>query len=1141
MIYTYPDGTQVDLSTGETVGQTEAKQVAPRGAPEERTEIYSGGAGTTAVDALKQLSFGFNSALFSLPDAVIKQVGSALGVQEQELPTFTSFFNRGATAPKNAIERYANAIGQGAGIAAPFTGVLGAVARTKALTGPITAGAPVAKTLAKETLDFIRANPKAAVALDLGFGAAYTGVEQAVEEYTEPGLTREVLKATVPLGATVAVPLAANKVMDIAQRLWSLSPTANVIRAVRSGSGTDIPRGDVEQAVSDTIPKIPFFKGPLGWVGNWYGSRAQKGISKSIVEALEQGGIGTQEQIQLTKAVQQFAAENGFDDKFAFNLAEFTLNPSLRRAYNEAVANTSGEVRAQIIARNRVRDEAFESLAKQLTPESQLSLQEALVLNSAERTRAIDDALKRVSGLEESERLRLLDAFDADMSLADIGNSLRSGLLAQREGLLSKFRTQVDELMRRPFGVRQATRVDGLPIEGIPAIPFQNFAIGFTKKYNLGPDNRWFGGEVPAPAKDISRIMSRVREQQEAALPKALDDLVHENLLKAQTFYKNLRPEEQQAMRKTTVDGILRGVLQEPKDRAILEQAKKAAEKYADVDITLPEAMDLLLSAQRFKTHMFLKSQQDREFGIPAASADQTKRFGDEVLRDVEDFIFKADRYGKGFTEVPGVKELESTYRNITTEAYDRLFPLLVTKRRPTGEFMMGDEQVVREALKSRENLRALNSIFGDNPTYARYLEKAMLTRAYESGAIGKDGLLNEQAFSRFLGRNKSVIDELPDGVQATLRDELKMGQRFADDLAAAKAEKEALVDIELDRLVKEVIRPDADTATFVQGALARPQDMRKLVDALGKDPEQMAALRRSVWEGVVGKMLDPTDPVMLSEFKRRYGKSLALLYPDAKDQRNLEMLAALQERVLAVARPPSEVSPFKTFEERLREKVGAGVGTLESTARAAAIRIISPIHAGVSIMTRLMSRQQQGVANRILLNALVDEKYATQLINASAGLNTEKGFKQASKLTMDVGGYLPSLLRNAPTVAAIEGMQAQPAEALPLSRAPVVPAMPQQAAAPRPTTPAAPAAAQGPRNLAEASMQAYGAGAPRPPTPAAPAAAKTPPPGGAPARRPTVPQMPAPGGPSQPGPDQEMYRMLFPNDFVSPMMQRPQ
>jgi hypothetical protein len=1136
MIYTYPDGTQVDLSSGEVVGQAAAPQpTAPAGTRESRPEIYEGGALKTAKDALQQLSFGFNSALFSLPDSVIKQVGSALGVREDEIPTFTRFFNRGETAPKNAVERYANAIGQGAGVAAPFTGVLGAVARTKALTGPITAGAPVTKTIAKETLDFIRQNPRAAVALDLGFGAAYTGVEQAVEEYTEPGMTREILKGTVPLGATVAVPLAANKVVDLAQRLWSLSPTANVIRAIRGGSGTDIPRGDVEQAVSDTIPKIPFLKGPLGWVGNWYGSRAQKGISKSIVDALEQGGISTQEQIQLTKSIQQFAADNGFDDKFVFNLAEATMNPSLRKAYNDAIANSSGEIRAQISARNKVRDDAFENLANNLTPEARLSLQEALVINSAERNRTIDDVLSRVSGLEKAERDRLIDVFDTETTLADIGYNLRAGLIAQREATFNRFRELADEMMATPFGVRRPVR-DGLEVEeGIPQALFKSFATGFTKKYKLDMDNRLFSGEVPAPAREMQRVLSKIQAEEGQLLPKVLDRIVGENLQKTNPNYRASPPEEQAGLRKYYVEGILDGNLASKTYKDTLADAQKEVENITkNISISLPEALDLLQSAQRYRNYMFIKSGNDLKFGVPRAFADQVRRNGDELLSDVEKFVFQS------FKDVPRIKELEEVYRNTFTQGYDKLFPLMITKKLPTGEFAIGDEQVVRDALKSRENIRALNAIFGDSPTYTRQLEKAMLTRANEAGAIGKDGLFNEQAFNRFLARNKSMIDELPQSVQATLRDELKMGQRFADDLAAAKAEKDTLADLEMDRLVKEVIKPDADTATFVQNALARPQDMRKLVDVLGKDPEQLAALRRSVWESVVGKMLDPADPVMLSDFKRRYGKSLAMLYPDAKDQRNLEMLSALQERILAVSRPPGEVSPFKTFEQKLREKVGAGVGTIESTARAAAIRIISPIHAGVSIMTRLISRQQQGVAERILLNALIDDAYATRLINASAGLDTPKGFGQASKLTMDVGGYLPTLIRNAPTVAAIEGMQAQPQEQLPLSRRPIAPAMPQ-AAAPQ-AAPAPRPAAQAPRNLAEASMQAYGAQGPRP-TPAAPAAAKTPTPG-QPARRPTVPQMPAAPqqqGPSQPGPGQEMYRMLFPNDFVSPMMQRPQ
>lgn len=1139
MIFTRSDGVQVDMSTGEVVGQTEPTQVTSAQAryPETGTEIYSGGAARTALDAAQQLSWNANAALLALPDAGIQAAGRALGLPEEEIPTFTKFFNRGQTAPKNAVERYAAAIGQGIGAGLPLTGVVGAIAKTKALTGPLTPNSPITKQIAKETLDFFRANPKAAIALDAGFGATYGGVEQAVREYTEPGTTRDFLEATVPFAATVAAPLAVGKVVGLALQL---SPTAMVARKAREQfdmlRGGTIPREDVAAAVSETVPNIPLLKGPLNFLGRLYGNYAAKDISKKIGQSLDVVGANpTQEQLKLTDDIMKFAAENGFDGKFTFNLAESTLNPHLRQAYNDAVEKgLSADLRKAILLKNEERDQAFIDLAKKLTPESQLGLQEALVLNSAERTKAIDDVLLKVQGLDDAERLRIADAFNFESSLADIGNTLRSGILASREGLLSQFRTKVDDLTRRPFGVRAATRVDGLPIEGIPSIPFQDFATGFTNKYNLTPDNRWFGGEVPAPAKDIMRIMGRVKQQQDEALPNALAELVHKRLLEMNPVYKIESEANRKNMVDKTVQAILRGQpgMDTAVEKRMLKEAESLAKKYADVQITLPEAADLLLSAQRFRTHMFLKSQTDKEFGTGSAFADQVDRFGKEVLKDVEDFIFRKDRFGKGFTDVPGIKDLEDAYRNTFTQGFDKLFPLMATKRRPTGEFVVNDEALVKELFKNRENLRSLNAIFGDNPTYARNLEKAMLTRARDSGVINNDGMLNEAAYQRFLSRNQSLIDDLPDSVQRSLRDEVTLGQAFANERATLMAEKEALQDLELDKLIKKSIRPDADPAELISSAIADPANMRKLVDTVGKDPEKLQALKRGVWENVVGKMLDVNDPILLVDFKRRYGKSLSILYPSPEEQRNLDMIGALQERILAVARPTGDASPFRTFEQKLRETVGAGVGTLESTVRAAAIRIISPVHAAVSLTTRFLARQQQGVAERILLNALVDEKYAKEFINASASIDTAKGFKQASKIAYDAGVSLPFFFRMVPPgirAANIEAVQALegegPARPLDVAPGPMSPAQGPRALPAMPPRPPVPPKLS-PGQQYEQDLRRWQA-----PKPAAPAPARNL--GQSPATR-AVPQMPQGAG----SPNYQMYQALFPNDSLNSLMQ---
>jgi hypothetical protein len=319
------------------------------------------------------------------------------------------------------------------------------------------------------------------------------------------------------------------------------------------------------------------------------------------------------------------------------------------------------------------------------------------------------------------------------------------------------------------------------------------------------------------------------------------------------------------------------------------------------------------------------------------------------------------------------------------------------------------------------------------------------------------------------------------------------------------------------------------------------PATMRKLVNTVGQNQEYLQSLRRQFWEDIVGKMNDPQNPIRLFDYMTRYGKSLNMLY-SPEHLNNLRGLAAIQERVFAVNRPGAEVSPFKSFDVRLREMIGAGVGTAESVARAAMIRQISPQHAVVSLLTRFLSRQQQGIADKILLSALTDPVYAQKLVAASAPLDTPKGFNQAAKLTFEAGGYLPAMIRNAPRVAAIEATQAAEEEIpLPLGERPF-PQMPE--VAPRPPRPVPQMPASQPSML-EGYQQEMRQRFPRPVAPVAtPSAGPTPAPRAVPpavmAQPPgrAVPQMPTP---QQQNANNEMYRMLFPTDVVSPMLPRGQ
>ena len=1147
MIFTRSDGVQVDMVSGQVVGQAEPQQVTVAEAryPETGPNIYPGSAGRTAVDALSQISAGFNTVLFGLGPDQLVQVAKSLNVIPEDIPTFTQFFNRGTTAPKNAVERVANAIGQSMAGTVPASGILGFIARSKALTAPLTPGAPITKQIAKDTLDFIRANPGKAIALDQAFGAGYGAAEQLVRETTEPGTTREVLEATVPFAATVALPAMGSKLVGLGKQLFQMSPTIGAARAVVTPSprvpgteGFDF----YHPAVAETVPNIPGIRGPIGFMGNYYGSRAQRTISKQLQDVLaKEGGLEAQEAIALTDAIENLAKREGFDDvRFVFSLPEATLIPTLRQTFNEIMRSASPAVRADINARMDENVRSFLDVAQKFRPAAPMSMSEALVLHDAEKTRTIQGALDRIEGLRADQAADIANRYRTDTNLADIGSTLRQSILAMQEGVMTKFRNMVDQFTMRPEGVRAPVRQEGVPIEGMPTADFDAFAKRMLAKYKMTPDNRLFGGEVPGPAKEIQRALNIFEQAQEDAVAKNVEKYVRESL-KDERYMKAIPESEAEKTVQDIVTRILTGkvppgvesrspgyFLKRDQDKVVLAKAQEEAAKNAGSQITLPEAMDLLLSAQRYRNYMFVKSQNDLQFGLSKPFAEQVDRNGNQLLKDVEYFVFNS------FKNAPGIGTLEAAYRDSFTKGFDKLFPLMATRKRPTGEFEMGDQKFIEEALKSRENLRSLNAIFADSPAYSRHLETALLSKARQAGVIDKDGLIDPRAYNRFvtgLSRN-GVMDELPASVQQTLRDELKVGQAFADDIAKQKAAVDAMQDKELDALIKKSIRPDADIGQLVRQAVEDPAVMRKLINTVGKDEPKLQAMRREFWEGIVGRLRDETDPQFLNDYLTRYGKSLNMLYTP-EHMNNLKLLGAIQERVFAVNRPEGALSPFRTFDVKLREKIGAGVGTIESTTRAAMIRQISPQHAAVSLLSRFFTRQQQSITDKILLSALTDPAYAARLVEASAPITTDKGLKQMARLTMEAGGFLPSLLRNSPRVASIEATQAmedetqlRPTAIVPPEQiAPFTGQPARQRVVPQMPTP--PLTQQYQADIIRRNTPQQG------PTIPAPAKSLT----QSPVVRSVSPQQPQPpaGGA---GPNYNMYQMLFPNDPLAPLMQ---
>jgi putative protease len=96
---------------------------------------------------------------------------------------------------------------------------------------------------------------------------------------------------------------------------------------------------------------------------------------------------------------------------------------------------------------------------------------------------------------------------------------------------------------------------------------------------------------------------------------------------------------------------------------------------------------------------------------------DQPVKEGDEVYKDIEKMVFdnlpKIDQGPVIDTEKLNIlKQTLDSYQG----KYQKNLPLLISKKGSTGEFLLGNEQVMQRAFASADNLRRLQSSLNGAP-----------------------------------------------------------------------------------------------------------------------------------------------------------------------------------------------------------------------------------------------------------------------------------------------------------------------------------------------------------------------------------------------------------------------------------------
>jgi len=1015
---TSADGEVIDIDTWKVVGRVE-------GAPVPTTDMRKAtpDQGPSSLwDKAQQLSWGFNSALFALPDMFSRNVGKAIGLDEGQAFEFGRFFNQGQQAPKNASDRYARAIGEGVGGSMPFTGILAWAAASRPLVTAAKPAAGLFKGIADDAIKFVQKNPKTAAATDIAFGAGYESFRQAVEEQVDDSNpNKQLYKDLLPMGAFLGIPLAISKLPSVQAAGWARNKLSS------ASGGLD----DIEKEVLEGLS--PGFRLPIIDI-------LPKQFIKNAERKLEQifGPINDSPEAQaaIRQLNEALADPRVAQAGFLFDAAERSMYAPLVRRKAELLEQLGPKELEATKARINENQKKLDALFDSFAPAARKPIVEAFQQAQAERQAFFESLLRQQKDLTDAEVMAISERL-GPQNIDLLNNELRGVLMNTME-----IDAQMRNKILRRMGLRQAISPEGLPMatreEGKSLFPSQNMedaAVKLIQKYT--PERPTGRLALPTPIALLKNFVDSRLALRERLEKQMLDQLVDQrmreqlegsSLLQDAEFMKSLRLEVMAAIKGTTIKGPKRkvqarelfnkpgaqGEIRVPvaggraielNPAALIADAKQLAEANTRIDLNLPEAMDYLQAAIRYRNDSLARYNAAMDRGrVRITDAQRHLDAGNAVFNDIEKLVL--DHVPRIRNEYQGMKSVLDDYR----AGFERSLPLLMTKKVRGGEeFLVPNERLLQTAFSNAGYLRDLKIALAGTREGDDLLRKGALDWLRSKNVVSADGLVDPKKIRNVLDKNRNIVEALPDNIQQMFRDEVSLADDYIRRIGEIEQRRIDAQDNELDNLLRKAARADADPRRILDAALRDPANMRVLINQLGRDPEQLAALRRAVFEvategarggGAIKSFIDNNE------------KSLRVLFENTQHFEDLRKLADLQRRVNAFADITGQIPAFESVDESIKRLFGSGIQYLTTTFREAAVGRIAPETGALALMIRMASNLENDVYKRIFTRALESEEFAKRITEIGTNQQGRQAAAQLQKIGIPPSSYVPRAAR---------------------------------------------------------------------------------------------------------------------------------
>ena len=521
---TNTQGQLIDMLTGEVVGQAEGAPAPMQGDPRATGLDLPAPEGKTAQGLINNFSWGFNSALFALPDFVAKKIGQGLGMQEDQVATLAKFFNKGERTPVNAAERYSRAVGEGVGGTLPFTGILAFAAKASPMVKVAEPGAGVLKSIANSAIQYAQKSPMAAAATDIAFGAGYEGLRQAVEEnMDEANPYKDLYKDLLPAAAFMGLPLAAASLPSVKAAGW----TMDKIKGAQGGLG------NVEKEAIAGLPKgyrLPI----VNIIPNVLVKRAESKLAQ-VFGPINESPEAQAALKQLEAALSDpRIAEAGF----MFDVSERTMYSPLLSRKAELLEKLGPKELESVKARINENQQKLATLFDSFSPEARKPIEEAFMAAQQERQNFFEGLLRQKKDMTDAEVAALSERL-GPQNLDMLNNELRGVIMADMEadfGMRQKILSKLG--MKRavnPDGTLTDTRFRDGPDAGktlpqYPAYDIEEAARALVAKYTPARATGAKGGPMPEPIKMLQNMVAATDKARQEALKQATESLINQRV-----------------------------------------------------------------------------------------------------------------------------------------------------------------------------------------------------------------------------------------------------------------------------------------------------------------------------------------------------------------------------------------------------------------------------------------------------------------------------------------------------------------------------------------------------------------------------------------------------------------------------------